>query len=274
MQIWTPDFTRLFVLIAVVGGFITLVVSILINISSFFTLIDGILVFILGVGAAICLVGLRFTRSRLLRIGLLLQAGSFVSNLVLFALILHLDSTPYDPKFPYQWVEVYLPLILTILNVASLVVLSYGIARWQQPRDAWFTVLEVIVSGIVAYLLLSSSTYIDRFYFEEGGSPFLFWVTMTAVLFAATVFLLRPACWKQHRAITLLLGLGAALFVSQAPGGLDFTFHYIGPFVYGVFSLSWLLSLLGFLLLIQTERTNKRAQQAQPASALVGQRLP
>jgi len=224
---------------------------------------------------AVCLVGLVFTRSKLLRVGLLLQIGALASNLVLYALILHLDSaTSYDPNFPYQWIDVNLPLILTVLNAASLVVLSYGMARWQRARDVGFTVLQALVSGVVVALFLFNIIPIEpfRFFAERyGSSLWFFYLALAAAFFAAWVFLLRLACWKQQRVVTLLLGLGAVLFVFQAPGGFSLFFVLPNLVLYSSFLLSWLLLMLGFLLLIQTERVRKQTQQPQ-ALALPAQR--
>ncbi len=279
-KIWTQGFTSLFVALAIAGGVVTLVVYNLIGGDSInnFVSIDWMTLLVLGVVASTCLVGLRFVRSKLLRAGLLLQVGSLASNLVLFALILHLDTSDYDPNFPYRWTEVYLPLILTVLNAASLVILSYGMARWQGAQDAKFIVLQLIVSGVVGFLLFGIIPYHFFFSFlaeNFGVPPWCSYLVMAVALFAACVFLLRPACWKQQRAVTMLLGLGAVLFVFQVPGGfyvvrrwLDWLPNYwdIG---FCVFLLSWLLLLLGFLLLIQTERVR---QQAQKKQALAGQR--
>jgi len=233
---------------------------------------------VLGVMASVCLVGLRFVPSKLLRAGLLLQAASLASNFVLFALFLHLETGGSGDDTFYSWINAYLPLILTVLNAASLVLISYGFVRWQRAQDTPFTALQVIVSGFVAYLLLNNivGNFGPTVWFGVGvGSPF---IAIVATLFAASVFLLRPACWKRHPVVTLILVLGAVLFVFQAPEGfvlierLSDSFEHFLRLLYNAFLLSWLFLLLGFLLLIQTERLRKRAQQAAPAPALVGQK--
>ncbi len=119
------------------------------------------------------------------------------SPFVLFALFWYLDFTDYDPNFPYGWIEVYLPFILTVLNVASLVSLSYGIARWQGARDVGFTVLQMLVSGIVVYLISTIHPF-DVIAHLAGSSVGYLYVVLAVALFAACVFLLRPACWKQQ----------------------------------------------------------------------------
>ncbi len=276
LKIWTQGFTWLFALMAIASGVVTLVVYNLIDgESSSFVAGDRITLVVLGVVTATCLVGLRFVRSNLLRTGLLLQIGSLASNLILSALILHLDTaTSYDPNFAYNVVGVYLPLILTVLNAASLVAISYGLARWQRAQDGGLTIVQIIVSGVVSYLLFNALTDIDfKYWFAEGGSGFLLWITMAATFFAASAFLLRPTCWKQQPVVTFLLALGAILFVPQVPGGFFLIGHLFPAqyyqVLYSIFILSWLLLTLGFLLLIQTERLRNRAQKLQ---VLVGQR--
>lgn len=291
VKLWTQGFTRLFVVMALLGGVATFYgVKILLanfaDINYFgydFAGIDWVVLLVLCAIAAICLVGLRFVRSKLLRAGLLLQIGSIAGRFILFANTQRLYQGRIESFFFDPWNNVYLPLLLTALNAASLVVISYGIARWRRVQDVGLTMLQVTVSGIVSYLLLipiipsdGSSSPLDQI----GESLFLLWITVAATLFAASVFLLRPACWKQRPVVTSLLGLGTVLFVFQAPGAniflaLRFPFDLIYfQTSYSVWFLSWLLSLLGFLLLIQTERVRKRAQQPAPAPAAVGQKLP
>jgi serine/threonine protein kinase len=269
LKLWTQRFTWLFGAIALAGAAVTIFVDILLgNIDNInFVAINWIIVVILAVLASICLVGSRFASSKLLRAGLFLQTGSLASNMVLFMLFLSLD-TGWGLSIPLGgWIDIALPLLVTVLNAVSLVIISYGIARWRSAQDVGFTVLPIIVSGIVSYLLFNALTDVDfSFWIDEGGSGFLLWITVTAALFAASVFLLRSACWKQHPIVTFLLALGAVLFVPQAPGGYFLIEQWSSTalqyfrVLYSTFLLSWLLLMLGFLLLIQTERVRKRAR--------------
>jgi hypothetical protein len=120
-KIWTWGFTMLFVLMTLAGGVAILVVnfistsiidgkdglnadgSMVVRASFDFGLIDWIALLFLGIVTAAYLVGGFFVRSKLLRAGLLLQAGSFASNIVLWALILQLNISPPDQYLPFQW---------------------------------------------------------------------------------------------------------------------------------------------------------------------------
>lgn len=280
LKIWTQGFAWLFVVMAIIGGVVTVIVNILIgsfnDSFSSSVAIDWITLVFLGVMVSICLVGLRFVRSNLLRAGLILQAGSLVSNIIESALVLHLDTGGIADLSYARWIYVILPFILTALNAASLIVISYGIAPWQKVPDVGLTVLQIIVSGVASYLFFQLLTNDDlSFWLQDGGSGFLLWITVAATLFAASNFLLRPMCWKQQPMLTFLLVLGTILFVTQAPGGYFIIFHWFTAFLayyhvlYSTFFLSWLLFTLGFLLLIQTERLRKRAQKAAPSPALI-----
>jgi serine/threonine protein kinase len=278
-EIWTPGFTRLFVLTAIAGGAAMLVVIPLIRANNLYSLVAAqqIILFVLGAVALICLVGLVFTHSKLLRVGLLLQAGSLASNFIRFVMMIQIiqsEEINFDPSI-IRWAYVYLPLILTVLNAASLTVICYELARWQGVRDIRWIVLQVIVSVLGSYLLLNDAL-VQGFDFGlsvdviKEGSPF---IMVAVALFAASVFILRPACWKQQPAVTLLLALGALLCVIQAPGGFNILNRpsdlvASDSVLSGGFLLAWLLLLLGILLLIQTERARRRVQQlAVPALA-------
>jgi hypothetical protein len=294
---------------AIAGGIATLAVYLLISYHDVYKdghfwdevadnlgVVDWIMLMVLGVMVSICLVGVFNVRSRLLRAGFLLQAGSLVTDLFFFVFRQYWDTywetvTGYYPNFPpnfsYQWTFRYLPLILTALNAVSLVVLSYGLVRWQRGQDTWFTPLQVIVSGVASYLFFNAihlgNLNGEEFFSVGNGSPF---IAVAVTLFAASVFLLRPACWKQQRMVTLLLGMGVVLFIEQAsevdyPFG-DYLFEWfrsplpltVGAYyrvLYSTYLLAWILLLLGFLLLIQTERVRRKAQQAA-APALARQK--
>ncbi|HEU5370519.1 MAG TPA: serine/threonine-protein kinase, partial [Ktedonobacterales bacterium] len=81
LNIWTQGFKRLFVLLAIAGGVVTWVVSLLLG-GGNFVANDWIVLLVPSVVVFVCLVGLRFVSARLLRAGLLLQIGSLASILV------------------------------------------------------------------------------------------------------------------------------------------------------------------------------------------------
>jgi hypothetical protein len=80
------------------------------------------------------------------------------------------------------------------------------------------------------------------------------------------LLLSRPACWKRSRAITGILALGALCFSFSSlvvlPIGPLLTLLGYPGILSGSLLTTYVLFLLGLLLLLQAERVQKQAQQA------------
>lgn len=274
MRVWTTRFTVLFIGIAIVGGLLAGLVTILLftlTESSLYlsTMYGYSLVFDLAL-TVLSLVGVRFVRRRLLRAGLFLQAGlSALSLLVNLLELLALRNVLANLAGPTTPLGSPLVILLALLPNAVLVCLSYGLARWRSPQDLLLTLAQVVLGlgGLALVLELPSSLphgYIVQSAFSDVLAAFGCWL-----------LLLRPAAWRARPGVIALLLASRALPLLVDQASVVFLrlvdFKSLAALFSALQTLSFLsrfsvtFFLLGLLLLIQTER-----KQRQPVETPAG----
>jgi serine/threonine protein kinase len=227
-KVWSPGFIWLFVLLALVGGG-----------ASVLLLRDALPSLLLQAAlVVICLTGVFFTRSKLIRTGLLLQvlAAVLMIPFPFYRFLYFYDVRFYSPLYSFQPAGY---LLVAIVSSMSLLCISYGIARWRVSPDLGLLILQIILSLGVVILLF------------HGVFVSFFTAFFVLQAFSTLVFLLRPACWKQRPVITLLFVLGGIISTLAVYSYLPFIFFAAAP----------VFSLLAFLLLVRTEQVMKRKQQ-------------
>lgn len=195
----------------------------------------------------LCLVGLRWTSLQLLQVGLVLQIGA--AACIIAASLLGIVGM-YTQFTPNLTVLEALDTLFGLLNLTSLIYLSYGLAHWQASDRRWLVVQLLLATalGIAAVVALHAI-----FVRTDQTAP-----EVVCSVAAALALLARPACWQAHSLITVCLGMGALgplsyviLFVHPNPGLTVDVLH-----LYFALSLgAILLTLLGILLLVRTEHT-------------------
>jgi len=292
-KVWTSGFSTVFTLAGAVGLILTLVIFFALSedteqgITS--TASDIGVLLLQGGMVAVSGVSIALATSWLTRSGFMLQIAATLATIIASVLILSLDVTrQFNPNFPFSLTYFYLPLVASLLSAASLVCLAYGLGRWKASPDAWLVAVQVIASIVLAVILTLVVNSNEEFHIGlEGGRIFLFGVALGCALVAVLTLLVRPTTWKRQAFITACLTLGALLFVFHVPDNYGFYYGLFATqaisihlpyiqflrFFYLLFALPYPLFALGFLLLIQTERVRKRAQQPTPAPAAVGQKL-
>ncbi len=255
-RIWSQGFIVLVVLIALLGGIVALL-GIAGMSGNGFSIVDftpGNLAFLALDGGLLvmCLAGLYFLRSPFLQAGLLLQAGAAASAIVETLVTLQIiETTSFDNLY------FSLALLTSVLNLLSLVCLSYGLARWQ-PSDMVFLPLQVLLALGLSFAMVARLDPQNALYAQVALHDF-------CDLAAITVVLARPACWKVSPLIV------ACLTIASLASRLDYGF-YIGPFptfataqpfqwYYGLGMSATLLFLIGVLLIVQTARVQRKAMQ-------------
>lgn len=278
MRVWTARFTALFIGVALIGGLLAGLVTLFLfypyliarYIAQYLSATYGYgLVFSLAL-IVLSLVGVRFVRSRLLRVGLCLQASLSVISLLLYLLdLLALRGVlPYMPEggMPLGF---SLTILLALLPNVVLICLSYGIARWRSPRDLLLTLAQVVLSLGGLALLLELPSDLPRVYMVQSA------FSGVLAAFGCWLLLLRPAAWRARpgvialllasRALPLLVDLvRVALLRLVDFKSLSALFLAFQPLSF-LSAFSGTLFLLGLLLLIQTER-----QQRQPVEEPAG----
>ncbi len=290
-RIWTPGFTVTFVLVAAGGGLLTLI-SFLLGTFTFLSLAGleyTIIRLLLWLGlAVVALLGVFSTQSGLLRLGFIVQIIAMGCDVLASFLFILADVGAFNALLTSA-VEtlvktsiLYLPFAVCLFQGVSLVLLSYGLAGWRSSPDAGLTALHI---GLTALILVAAAIlgFDPQTTFEaELGSAGFVWAGIAGSLFALLVLLLRPRAWKQQPMVVISLAAGAVLFlVSHTLNGFGLLSTFL-PFLdrlsfsltNGLFFLFYMLAyallICGVLLLGQTERARKRAQQAVPAPALAG----
>ena len=274
MRVWTTRFTVLFIGIAIVGGLLAGLVTILLftlTESSLYlsTMYGYSLVFDLAL-AVLSLVGVRFVRGRLLRAGLFLQAGlSALSLLVNLLELLALRNVLANLAGPTTPLGSPLVILLALLPNAVLICLSYGLARWRSPQDLLLTLAQVILSLGALALVLELPPGLTRVYIVQ------FALSDVLAAFGCWLLLLRPAAWRARPGVIALLLASRALPLLVDQASVVFLrlvdFKSLAALFSALQTLSFLsrfsitLFLLGLLLLIQTER-----KQRQPAETPAG----
>jgi hypothetical protein len=178
--------------------------------------------------------------------GLLLQIVAAVCIIVANLLEIQALYARYAPNLALLSA---LDVFFGLLNLASLVCLSYGLAHWQASDRLW-----IVVQMLLAIALGTAAVVALRVIFSRTDQTS---IEVACSVAAALVLLARPACWRAHSLITFCLGIGAL-----AP--LAYVILFIGfsrlLSVDGVLHLYFalglgavLLFLLGVLLLGRTE---------------------
>ena len=199
---WTPRFTGLFAAVALAGcGVVFLGVSGVVSpplghdvpavYLATLTMYAGL--------AAVCLLGLWSTQNRLLRAGLLLQVG--VAACASAIVLLNIRALSARPYVSYDFsLATALTSLGGVLNLSSLICLSYGVAPWQ-ASDRLALPLQLLLTvalGSAAVVALNA------IFTSTDQSPFEVVCSVAAVL----AILARPACWKARPLIALCLVAG------------------------------------------------------------------
>jgi hypothetical protein len=254
-QLWTRGFLALFLAITTLGGLMIVLTSLHAE--------EGPAVFFLLTSAVVglCGYGLQVARAHATSAGFLLQASTAaITTLVFLAVLLSGGDADLRDFFGLPLV-----VIASVLNCVSLIALAYGIAPWKPRALTGVLLVPVIVSsGLLIYSM--------------AGGAVLSVALLICALSAPLVFLVRPQLWRQKPLLTLLVVLGEiGVLISY------YAFYYryglIPYFGVGfrlevgadqplraVFFVSYFLVLLAFVLVVQTERVQKRAQEAAKAA--------
>jgi hypothetical protein len=255
--IWTERFIGLFAAVALVGclilffGISGISVSALVAVD-FTPGNRATLLAYVGL-LVICLVALRMTRDRWQHAGLVLQVGSAISAIAAVILSLQPGSATATPTF--LLIVTSLAIGSTVLNLPSLVYLSYGIAEWQ-PSDRKFLLLQILLTLVVGTLMLLGLDALREVYPPEI-------LTIYCSVAAVMVMLARPACWMAQPLITLCLTAGR--LASLLYNAFLFRHLLVMPAVarfqvlYGLNLGATVLFILGILLLAQIARVQRPA---------------
>lgn len=203
-----------------------------------------------------CLAALGHVRSPLLRAGLLLQVAAATANTIFTLMDFQvIKNTPSTTLFFSS------QILVSALNLLSLVCLSYGLARWQRS-DAIFLPLQILLTLGLGLFMLNKLNPPDSIHIQLAISTFC---DLAAIL----VLIARLACVKASPLIIFCLTVGNLLTL------LYYVFA-IGPFptitdaqpfqiFYGLGRGAILLSLIGILILAQTERI--KTPSSKPTSS-------
>ncbi len=270
---WTKGFTGLFVAAVVASG----VASYFVLLAEQFNLAGNLIVpyLLLGGGlGGLCVVALRLIRSRLLIAGfLLLCVSAFLSLILIFLSSITPFSLLVNDTFNgYRVYDLNLPflfslLTLTGLTASSLTCFSYGIAPWKPPSFLRIMIPVIACLGAIG-VMICLVVFVATI--DHAANWTLVPVAIDFCM--ATVFLLllfKSAWWRHHVGVIANFLLGTAiLFVAyfyiglNRPYGLDMPYavslvKFLGFPLYGAYALF----SLGLLILVQTERAQKRVQK-------------
>ena len=141
-----------------------------------------------------------------------------------------------------------LAIASAVLNLPSLIYLSYGIAEWR-PSDRKFLLLQILLTLVLGLLMLLG---LDAFRVVCPPEILLMYCSVAAVM----VMLARPACWMAQPLVTFCLTVGrlAALMYNAFLFRHLLTMPPVLRFqvLYGLGLGSTVLFILGLLLLAQT----------------------
>jgi hypothetical protein len=244
---WTPRFSGLFALIAILGGVLVYVGVTGIRASSPIP-IDLTAAnqagFIESVGVAVlCLIGLWQTRNQLIRAGLILQWGAVTAGITIHLITFQPITAANSPTIASTVVS--LGLLSSVLNFGSLICFSYGMVPWRQ-EDRWFVLVQLLLTLGLGWALVQ----------PLGPHPVVLEpLTLVCDLAAVMVLLARPACWQARPLTTFCFTVGTLV------GQLYYLFFFrqdslpLVPrfqMLYGLSLGAAVLFLLGLLLLIRS----------------------
>jgi serine/threonine protein kinase len=240
-SIWTQGFKAVFGL-AVVAGIINMLIFQNQDVIPLFRDFQALNI-VLGV---ICLVGLRYVTSGLMRAGFLLQVASVVCGLIWGQVYLNY-FTGSSPDYPSDAIA-HLSFALNLFNLASLVCISYTLLRWQ-PADAGLTALQVIAS-IVLLITVGHNYFLSDLF--GSFTSFEGWGIILCTIFPTALLVFRFPLWKRSPVAVLCLALAQINFILDV-FGLVYDSINLRDLIAGA------LFALGFLVLVQTERVKKQA---------------
>jgi serine/threonine protein kinase len=220
-QLWTPGFSLLFALVGA-GALVLAIISIFsVNVSVSFNelgyaaygldaaqsnWIDLVLQIVLALAV---LAALFSTKSRLVRSGLVAQLVAVVLEGIVSTLLF--GTNGWFGVFDDSRFSIF-HLVASCLMPVSLILISYGIARWKKSPDFGFSVLQVFLTGVVVVLSLLIGV--------AGGVSILGFVFLACVFLGFFVLVTRLAGWKRSPLVIACLAAGALFFTSHTPMGL------------------------------------------------------
>ncbi len=237
-KIWTRGFTILFVLIAVAGGILTLVGASSIKISTTTSNQVALLSFVALM--VVGLVGLRFAASGLMRAGFVLQVLSTIAAIF--------QSLGFDASYFLGDLSTHLSLLIWLLNLLSLICVSYALVRWQSA-DAGLTVLQLAAGIILTVHYISTVAHVPSSLIPETVA------TAACLALAVALMVLRFLCWRRYPVVILCLA-GARVLLMLSYLIYSPTVSSL-PFLDLLFLAADFLFVLGFLALVQVERLKK-----------------
>jgi hypothetical protein len=250
--IWTRWFIELFAAVAVAGSILLFLgisgISVSALVAVDFTSGNwATLVTYVGL-LLVCLAAIWVTRDRLQRAGLILQVGAVICGVAGVVLSLRPVGAATTP--PFVLAIAALATASAVLNLPSLVYLSYGIAEWQES-DRKFLLLQIALTLALGSVMLFG---LDAERVLDPPEILLMYCNVAAVM----VMLARPACWKTQPLITLFLTIGR--LASLVYNAFIFRHLLVMPAVlrfqilYGLNVGATVLFILGVLLLARTAR--------------------
>jgi hypothetical protein len=259
-RVWSLGFIFAVAFIAVLGSVLSFYsIASMTQHGDTISFYPGNLFFLLINTCQLCvaLAGLWFTRSWAMRVGLALLAAAALSFIINSFIDDQIIIASTSSTFYF-----FLYVITDGINLAGLVCLSYGLARWQRS-DAIALPAQLLLTLALGLFLIT------RF---DPTTPGNVMVSLTITTFcklaASFALLARPACWKASPLITLCLTIGTLIdliYYAFAIGPFP-SFTDPQPFLiyYTIGAADLLLFLLGLVLLAQTERV-KALSFARPS---------
>ena len=249
-SIWTQGFTMVFVLAAIAGGVLTLIGIGGANASTGTNMTGDQMGLLAGIAlVVVCLVGLRFATSALMRVGFLFQLLTAIAGIIVWAVLQSSD----DHLIVGSSLDVHSHLLLAVslLNLVSLIGVSYALVRWQ-PVDGGLTVLQLMVSIILTALFWNWFMGAGNVSFAKFVSIAEYVAIFACAAFSAALLVFRLSCWRRQPVVILCLAVANvlwAVFNFNLPISLSLVYALVLAFVW--------LSVLGFLALVQVERVKK-----------------
>ncbi|HLW03914.1 MAG TPA: hypothetical protein VKT82_35025 [Ktedonobacterales bacterium] len=217
--------------------------------------------------------GLWFTRSALLRTGLVLLAISSLGAILLILPVALVAFSSFQTwglsfysSFAFLYSSPFMPLFelaLGLLGFLSRLCFSYGLARWQSSDKGyiWFQVVVTVGLGSIIFQTTSLPSGISwAFILELARGTYLGIAGLACVL-------LRPACWKASPLIVLCMTAGEVVLYLfdeviqrfiHGPGAGTQAYQIASAISLGGATLV----ILGVLLLIQRARGQKEQKHA------------
>jgi hypothetical protein len=197
--------------------------------------------------AGVCLVGLRFASPGLMRAGFVLQLLSTIIAIILSVIMVSVDAGFLSDG------SRQLMLAMSLLNLLSLFCLSYALAP-AELLDAGMIVLQLAAGIGLMVIFLERNAHFGYEYehvFEVGA-------TFLCLVLSAAVLAIRFPSWRRQPVVILCLAGANALYAVFY--FLEFTVFFPSPsLIYTLILAFESLAVLGFLVLVQTERVKKKA---------------